>query len=248
MSSRNIRLLIAYDGTDFCGWQIQKSDRTVQGVLEQALLCIEEKPVRVTVAGRTDSGVHATGQVANFRSESTVPSERYCHALNSHLPRDVRVLRSEHVDEDFHARYSARARTYTYALYQSEVSHPLHQRYCLTVKRHLDMTRLNEFASVLLGVHDFTTFSAVGDQSKSKIREVRSACFYADGSFIRFKLEANAFLWKMVRSLTGTILEFLDNHREPEELAEILEACNRSMAGTTAPAKGLTLAKVFYHV
>lgn len=247
MSSRNVALLVAYDGTEYSGWQIQKNERTVQGVLEDALEQLHEKPVRINAAGRTDSGVHANGQVVNFFSDSSIPDDRFHHALNTKLPRDIRVLGSKRVIDDFHARFSAKWREYKFFLYPSEVSDPFSYRYCLTIKRKLDIAQLNRYASLLIGTHDFTTFSAVGDQSNSAVRDVCSSVFYIEGPYVIFRIVGNAFLWKMVRSLVGTILTLVDNGLPPEHFGEILRACDRSLAGTTAPAKALTLFKVKYN-
>ena len=246
MSNRNLKAVLAYDGTDFCGWQIQSRERTVQGVVEQALLELHEYPIRVSVAGRTDSGVHAHGQVISFVTDSTIPDDRFSRAMNTHLPRDVRVLSTVRESADFHARYSAKRRIYKYYILQAECSDPFSRRFCLTIKRDLDIRVLNGLAAKTVGVHDFTTFAATGDQSDSPVRELFSASFYREGRFVVFRIVGNAFLWRMVRSLTGTILEFAGEGRSPEYLAEVLERRNRRLAGRTAPSKGLTLHKVIY--
>ena len=246
MSNRNLKAVVAYDGTDFCGWQIQNRERTVQGVIEQALLKLHDYPIRVRVAGRTDSGVHARGQVINFVTDSSIPDNRFYKAMNSRLPRDVRVLSTVAEADEFHARYSAKRRIYKYYILQAEYSDPFSRRFCLTVKRDLDIRLLNKYASKLIGVHDFTTFAAKGDQSESRVRALYSAGFYFEGRFIVFRIEGNAFLWKMVRSITGTILELAAEGRPPEYLSDILKLRDREYAGTTAPAKGLTLHRVIY--
>jgi tRNA pseudouridine38-40 synthase len=241
-----MKVVLTYDGTDFYGWQIQRDGRTVQGVVEEALEMIHGYPVRVKAAGRTDSGVHAEGQVINFITDSTVPDDRFAKALNSSLPRDIRAISSTAVDDGFHARYSARKRIYKYYILPGSYSDPFSRRFCLTVKKLLDVPRLNSFASKIVGTHDFTTFAAVGDQSESRIRDITSASFYYEGKFIVFKIEGNAFLWRMVRSLTGTILELAAENKPPERLEEILNCRDRSFAGSTAPAKGLTFHRVVY--
>ena len=243
---RNIRLILAYDGTDFCGWQIQKNQRTVQGVVEHALEQLHDAPIRVRVAGRTDSGVHACGQVINFYTDSSIPEERFARAINTRLPRDVRAISAHEVPETFHARFSARWREYRYRIRQAEYSDPFTRLYCLTVKQKLDLKVLNQYASKLLGNHDFTTFTAAGDQSKSKARTIRAASFYQNGLEIVFRIEGNAFLWKMVRSIVGTIIEHMSDGRHVESISEILGARDRNLAGGTAPAKGLSLYRVTY--
>jgi tRNA pseudouridine38-40 synthase len=246
MARRNLKVVLAYDGTDFCGWQIQRRERTVQGVVEEALQRLHDRPVRVRAAGRTDSGVHAHGQVISFDSDSTIPDERVAKAINSRLPRDVRAIHASPVSEDFHARYSARRRIYKYYILPAECSHPFSRRYCLTVKRKLDLQRLNGFASRIAGLHDFTTFAASGDTSESMIREVFSSAFYVEGDFIVFRIEGNAFLWRMVRSLVGTMLSLDADGKPPAALSEAISARDRQFAGETAPAKGLSLYEVVY--
>lgn len=246
MSRRNIRLVISYDGTDFCGWQIQASERTVQGVLEEALRRLLGRETRVIVAGRTDSGVHANGQVVNFSCESSIPTERFRHAVNSRLPRDVRVVSSDEVSPGFHARFSARLRTYKYYIRPAEFADPIGRRFELTIKRPLNLERLNAFAGHVVGTHDFTAFAAAGDQSDSKVRKIRTAVFYREGERLVFRIDGNAFLWKMVRSLVGSILEYDSEGRSPTYMAAVIAARNRKPAGTTAPAKGLFLHRVQY--
>ena len=246
MSRRNLKIVLAYDGSDFCGWQIQRRERTVQGVVEEALEELHGHPVRVKAAGRTDSGVHARGQVINFETDSTIPDERFARALNSRMPRDVRAVSALEADGDFHARYSARKRIYKYYILPAECSDPFSRRFCLTVKKTLDIGLLNRIAAKIVGTHDFTTFAAAGDQSKSKVRDIHSAGMYPEGQFVVFRIIGNAFLWRMVRSLTGTVLEMASEGRPPAYMTELLERKDRNMAGNTAPAKGLTLHRVVY--
>jgi len=246
MSTRNLKVILAYDGTDFCGWQIQRRERTVQGVVEEALLRLHEHPVRVRAAGRTDSGVHARGQVISFESDSTVPDDRLTRALNSRLPRDVRAVDACPVDDGFHARYSARRRIYKYYLLPGQYSDPFSRRYCLTVKRSLDLRKLNSFAAKIVGVHDFTTFAAVGNDDESMVREVHACSFYREGRFVVFRIEANSFLWRMVRSLVGTILAVDAEGHSASYFADLIDGRDRGLAGDTAPAKGLFLFRVIY--
>ncbi len=246
MAKRNLKVILSYDGTDFCGWQVQRSERTVQGVVEDALARLHDHPVRVKAAGRTDSGAHAHGQVISFESDSSVPDNRLAMAMNSLLPRDVRVVTAQLAADDFHARYSARRRIYKYYILPAGYSDPFARRYCLTVKRRLDLQRLNSFAAKIIGVHDFTTFAATGDASESMTREIFSSAFHVEGRFIVFRIEGNAFLWRMVRSLIGTMLGLDAEERPSEYFAEVLNRCDRGAARDTAPAKGLSLHKVIY--
>jgi tRNA pseudouridine38-40 synthase len=245
--ARNIRLILAYDGTEFSGWQVQNNARTVQGDIEEALQRMHDHPVRIQGAGRTDSGVHASGQVGNFFSdlESIEPS-RWHIALNSYLPPDVRAMASSEAPETFNAKNSALQRVYRYYLYTGSVGLPHLRLYCWKIRRRPDTRALNALASVFLGEHDFTTFAAAGDASKSKVRRVDTVCFFPEGPFICFKVAASSFVWKMVRSMLGTVLEYEQNGLPPDALAEALRAQDRSQAGMSAPARGLFLEKVNY--
>ena len=248
MGERNISLTLAYDGTDFSGWQIQCSQRTVQGVLEDVLKNIHGCRIPVIGAGRTDSGVHARGQVANFVIDiASIPAEKYKEALNSNLPQDLRVIRSREVDRDFNARRSARERIYRYYLYISTVGFPHYRRYCWRISRKPDIQYLNLIAGGLLGEQDFTTFAAARDTSKSMVRAVYGASFYPEGPFLVFEISASSFLWKMVRSIVGTVLEIEQLEHGEERLKEVLAARDRSLAGTTAPARGLFLERILYN-
>jgi tRNA pseudouridine38-40 synthase len=247
MGRRNIKLVLAYDGTDFAGWQIQRTGRTVQGTLSEALERVHGGAVVVRAAGRTDAGVHATGQVANFFTElDSVPAEKYREAINSHLPADVRILDSEEVREGFHARRSARCRIYQYYLYHTAVGFPHFRRYCQRISEPGSLETLNRMASCIVGEHDFTTFAAAGDANRSKIRRIHVSCFYPRGSFLIYRIVADSFLWKMVRSLVGTMLDISSKDGGEHEMAAALEAGDRGFAGTTAPARGLFLEGVVY--
>ncbi|MCX7788338.1 MAG: tRNA pseudouridine(38-40) synthase TruA [Spirochaetes bacterium] len=247
MSRRNIRVVLAYDGTDFFGWQNQKEGRTVQAVVEQALAKIHKHPVHVHAAGRTDSGVHAAGQVINFFTDlSSIPSEKFTPALNSILPFDVRALVSEEVDESFHARFDARLREYRYYIYPQPIVPPYFRRYCHWIAYRPHLGRLNRMASYIVGTHDFTSFSALGDPNPSKVRTVQSAAFFPQGPFLVFRITGTSFLWHMVRNLVGTFLMLDQEERPPEQIREILEAKDRDLAGDTAPASGLFLHRVIY--
>ncbi len=202
--------------------------------------------VRVVAAGRTDSGVHARGQVVHYDSDATVPIENIPKALNSKLPRDVRIIECRRVSDDFHARFSARLREYSYYIEPATYSDPFSRRFVLTVKSCPPIEALNECAARFVGTKDFTSFSAAGDQSKSKIRSIRSASFRFEGRFVVFHVAANAFLWKMVRSMVGTILESCRAPDPSRRVDEILDARDREAAGSTAPSKGLFLARVHY--
>jgi tRNA pseudouridine38-40 synthase len=245
---RFLKITLAYDGTDFSGWQIQNNQRTVQAVVEEALATIHANPVPITAAGRTDTGVHATGQVIHFNSnKDNIPLSKFVDALNFYLPPDVRALTCVEVGSDFHARRSACLRIYKYYLYFSEAPLPHLRRYCVWRRNTPNLNLLNRLAAVLLGEHDFTSFSAAGDVNKSKRRTVVSSCFYPEGFFLVYKIAANAFLWKMVRSIVGTLLDLEANGASVDELKDILEAKNRNAVGPTVAARGLFLDRVVYN-
>lgn len=246
MARRNLRLTLSYDGTDFAGWERQSEGRTVQGTVEAALAELHGHPVEVAVAGRTDSGVHALGQVINFRSDASIPDDRFPYALNSLLPRDVRVLRSIRVSDAFHARFDARARVYAYHFQTGEFESPIDRRFAWHLRREPRVERLNSLASVIVGTHDFTTFAAAGDTSQSRVRDIASAAFFFEGGRLVFRIVGNAFLYRMVRSLVGTMVDLEAAGAGASRMRELLDGRARELAGPTAPAHGLFLVKVVY--
>jgi tRNA pseudouridine38-40 synthase len=246
VEGRNIRLLIAYDGTDFCGWQRQKVRRTVQGVIEQALEKIHKHPVNLTGSGRTDSGVHAIGQSANFFTDmGSIPCDRFSAALNSLLPQDVRILESRETDAVFHARFSANSRVFRYFfLCRALLPHEIRFNFCLRRFPHIDI--LNAYGRLILGETDCTIFAGAVDTSKSKNRYVYTSQFFIEGERLLFEIRANAFLRNMVRSIAGTFLHYEEKGTSPEKMLAIIESKQRSLAGPTLPPQGLFLWKVEY--
>ena len=242
----NIKLTVAYDGTSYCGWQIQNDDDTIQGRLEKALEKLHGHPVKITGAGRTDSGVHARGQCANFITDMTMPEEKFREALNSLLPPDIRILKSEAVSDSFHARYDATERIYKYYILPRALSYPWLERYCLTVKGTLDINRLNALVSPLVGFHSFASFASVMEDGYPMERTVSSAVFYQSHGYTVFKISADGFLRRMVRSIVGTVLELYEKGENGLAMNAVLEAQDRSAAGACAPAKGLFLDQVIY--
>ncbi len=242
-----VRLELSYNGTSFEGWQIQKRGRTVQGVLEETLGKIEKRSVRLTGAGRTDSGVHARAQVAHFDTTLTsMAPEKFLPAVNRLLPRDIRIISSRQADPEFHARYDALARTYRYFLYRGEEASPFQGPFRYA-RRHLpNLHQLNRAASSLLGSHDFSAFAAAGDISNSKVRTIYQAAFLESSGMVEFRITGNAFLWRMVRSIVGTILENCQGEDPWEDMKIILESRERERAGTTAPPSGLFFWKAHY--
>ena len=248
---RNIRLLVSYDGTDFSGWQRQgdaQNPRTVQGTLEKALSVIHKGQVNLTGSGRTDTGVHAAAQTANFITNIRgMEAERFVPALNSLLPRDVRILEAKETRRDFHARFDARLRTYRYYFITCREALPWELRYAWHLRRQPDLRRLNEYARLFRGEMDCTSFAVPGDKSKSRCRYIFGASFFIEGSRLIFEISANAFLWKMVRSITGTLLRCEEKGLDADFVAGIIQSRNQALAGPIAPARGLFLWKIDYY-
>lgn len=242
---------LAYDGTDFAGYQIQPADRTVQGVLEAALHTLHNYPVKTSCAGRTDAGVHAVGQYVSFASDhSGISPTQFAPALNSLLPGDVSVVGAREVPTSFHAQYDARLRHYRYYLYCAPVIMPHRRRYAWRIPQFPVIERLNRDAAALVGTHDFVTFATVREEPRTTVREVRYAVFRASGDSLVFEIGATGFLRRMVRSLVGTLIERergrLRGEIPPDTMQELLRRGERNSAGTTAPPWGLFLHEVDY--
>ena len=254
---RNILLTISYDGTDFCGWQRQddkdggEANRTVQGEVEKALEKLHKEKITLYGSGRTDSGVHALGQAANFYTPiDSIPAENFVRALNAFLPDDIRILESVEVPEDFNARKSATSRMYRYFISLGNAVCANNARYSWYVPNYEpDLNRLNKYCECLKGEIDCASFAASGDDSVSTNRYIDGARFFIQKDIwgqdlLVFEIEANAFLWKMVRTLSGTLVN-LDKAAAPEDsLKKILESHDRTQAGVTAPPTGLFLYKI----
>lgn len=249
----NYKLTIQYDGTDFHGWQVQNSLRTVQGDFERVLALLEDsEEVHVAGSGRTDAGVHAEGQVANVKLERTFKPQKLRAAINGNLRSDVRVLEVEEVDDDFHARFSAKGKTYLYRVLNAPVISPFWARYAHHDTRPLDVAKMNQKARFFLGEHDWTAFSNANSDSENKIRTVHSFDVEsswdrrANAAIIEFKISGNGFLRYMVRSIVGTMLEVGRGDRDPDSIQAAIVSGDRNLAGITAPANGLTLLEVQY--
>ncbi len=248
----NFKLLIQYDGTDFHGWQVQENQRTVQGELERTVSLLEDAEVAVVGSGRTDAGVHAEGQVANIRLNRPFTPAKLLAAINGNLWRDVRILSVEKAADDFHARFSAKGKNYVYRVVNAPVMSPFWLRYAHHEARPLDVGRMNEAARFFLGEHDWTAFSAARSDVENRVRSIRDftvESFWdarANASIIEFRISANGFLRYMVRSIVGTMLEVGRGEKDFDTIQTAIVSGDRSLAGTTAPANGLTLLKVHY--
>lgn len=250
---RTILLTISYDGTHFHGWQKQLAHgterfRTVQGEIERALERLHKHPVELFGSGRTDAGVHACGQAAHFVTDiARIRPECFVPALNSSLPQDVRIMEAVQVSDLLHARFSAQERTYRYFIRCGKTAYAHQLPYCWHIRRMPDIDCLNDMASILSGELDCTTFSAAGDQSKSKSRYLYAARFFMhEEDCLVFEISANAFLWKMVRSITGTLIRYEQQHCTKKDFEQALKKKDRSAAGETAPPQGLFLWSIRY--
>ncbi len=250
MTLRNIKLTIAYDGTNYHGFQEQRSTGlvTIQEVLEKCLRRLAGREIRVTGAGRTDAGVHARGQVVNFDAAGwNIPAERIVLALNGMLPRDIAALEAEEVGPEFHARYSALAKTYRYTIYNSRIPSPFWRLYSHFVPRPLDVEAMEKAAQKLVGTHDFASFQAAGSPIKNTVRTLFSADVCREGKeLIHLTFRGNGFLYNMVRIMVGTLIEVGLGKRDPDDMEAILAARDRTRAGPTAPPEGLCLERVEY--
>ena len=248
----NFKLLIQYDGTDFCGWQAQANQRTVQGELEKILGILEGAPIHVAGSGRTDAGVHAEGQTASLKLTKNFAPEKLRAAINGTLPPDARVLQVEEMPDDFHARFSARGKTYVYRVVNAPVMSPFWLRYAVHETRPLDMKRMKEAARLFLGTHDWTAFSAAQADAETRVRTISD--FIVESNYdsraraeiVEFRITADGFLRYMARSIVGTLLEVGRGEKDFDTIQRAIAGGDRNLAGATAPAKGLTLLKVYY--
>ncbi len=259
-ATTNIKLTLQYDGTAFNGWQIQRGQpgsRTVQSELKQAVETIVREQVSITGAGRTDAGVHARGQTANFFTSKPIPEDQWAVALNSVLPRDIRITGAEEVPREFHSQYSATGKTYCYYIRTGAYEDVFSRHFSLHCPRPLDVKSMEQAAAGLVGIKNCEAFCSSGSKVENFERRifeagfVRLACFTPqNGShqddLLVFQISANGFLYKMVRTIVGTLLEIGWGKHEPQWMEEIIESRNRVLAGPTAPPHGLVLEKVWY--
>jgi len=243
---RNIKLTIEYEGTAYLGWQRQPQGMTIQEALAESLRQITGETTQVTGASRTDAGVHARGQVANFRTDSAIPAERFQSALNALLPLDIAIVAAEEVPEDFNARFSARSKLYHYTIWNQRVRPVLDRDSCWHVRWPVEMASLREASACLIGEHDFAAFQSANAQSETTVRIIERADWEMNAPRLTFAVEANGFLYNMVRALVGTLLDVGRGKMTPAEFRRVLESGQRSQAGRTAPARGLCLMRIRY--
>jgi tRNA pseudouridine38-40 synthase len=244
---RNIKITLAYDGTDFQGWQTQPGFRTVQETLEKALAQLTgEERVRVNASGRTDAGVHALGQVANFYSNTHLAPDVLVRAVNAHLPHDVTVFTAEDMPQAFDANHDAARKLYRYIIHDGPVPGPFMRRYCCQSRHELDARFMREAAQALLGRHDFHSFETDWPNRMSSVRTITHLGVNRLGPWLWLDVEADGFLYNMVRAIAGTLMNVGRGYWPPGKVAEILHAADRRQAGPNAPARGLFLVRVTY--
>ncbi len=240
-------LTIKYDGTAYCGWQVQPNAVSVQSTVQKALIELTgEAELWVTGCSRTDSGVHANIFCLHFDSETGIPDERIPFALNVKLPDDICAVDCISVPDDFHARYSSIGKTYIYKIYNSKTPDPFKKKYYLQVDRHIDEVLLNNACRSFVGTHDFKGFCSTGSSVADTVRTVSDCHAERIGEDVIISITANGFLYNMVRIIVGTLLEVTFGRISPEELPDIISSCNRELAGPTAKAHGLYLDRVHY--
>ena len=245
---RNIKLTVQYDGTNYHGWQVQSRHDTVQGCIVEALATMLKYPVPCNGASRTDAGVHAIGQVANFRipSENSISCYAFYRGLNSLTPDDIMIPEVQEVDSEFHARFDSRAKTYCYQILNAPHGSVYHRRFSWHVRQPLDIDAMRKGAQCLRGEHDFVSFQASSCSAETSIRTVHAVHIFREHSLIRCVIKANAYLHKMVRNIVGTLVGVGKGKIRAENVSEILGAKDRRLAGVTAPSHGLFLVKVHY--
>ena len=243
---RNIKLTLEYDGTNYLGWQKQKVGITIQGTLEEAIKVLTKEEVEVTGSSRTDAGVHAKGFVANFKTNSKIPSEKFREAINHKLPEDIVILKSEEVEEEFHARYNAMGKTYSYSILNRDAPSAIDRNYLYHVKRKLDVESMKEACQYFIGTHDFSAFKTSGSSVKTTVRTIKELYIEDNDDIIKIYVTGDGFLYNMVRIIVGTLIMVGSNKIKPLEIKNIIASKEREKAGICVPASGLVLEKVYY--
>lgn len=243
---RNIRLIIEYDGTNYFGWQKQKKGITIQDTIEKAIKKVTGEDVELIGSSRTDSGVHARGMVANFKTDSKIPEEKFREAINSKLPDDIGIIKSEEVNEGFHSRYASLGKTYSYTIINRYEKVALDRNYALQVKDILNIEDMEEACKYFIGKHDFKAFRTTGSSVKTSVRTIKELYVKKDKDIIKIYITADGFLYNMVRIIVGTLIEVGKGKIKSESIRDIINSGERTKAGPCVPARGLVLEKVYY--
>lgn len=240
---KRVMLIVAYDGTEYHGWQVQPNARTIEGELNRCLSELLQEDIQVIGASRTDAGVHAKGNIAVFDTDARMPAEKISYALNQRLPKDIVIQKSCQVDADFHPRHCDTRKTYSYHIYRGEFPMPLRTRYSYFTYVPLDVTKMREAAAFFLGEHDFKSFCSANTQVESTVRTIEFLDVTEDDQELVITIRGNGFLYNMVRIIAGTLVDVGRGFLAVEDIPDILKACNRERAGQTLPACGLVLEK-----
>ena len=243
---RNIKLTIEYDGTSYGGWQKQKNNITIQQCIEEAIKLLTGEQVELIGSSRTDAGVHAKGMVANFITNSQIPADKFREAINTKLPDDIGIIKSEEVDRNFHSRYDSKGKTYCYTLVNRYEKVCIGRNYVYQVRDELNYNLMKEAAKYFLGKHDFKAFKTNGSSVKTSVRTINGLELELKGDVIKIFVSADGFLYNMVRIIVGTLIEVGKGKIKPEDIESIIKNGDRSKAGPCVPPNGLVLEKVFY--
>ena len=243
---KRVKLVVAYDGTNYHGWQVQDNGITIEEVLNRTISELVQEDIKVIGASRTDAGVHACGNVAVFDTESRIPGDKFSFALNQRLPEDIRIQESCEVDADFHPRYADTVKTYEYNILNRRFELPSKRLYAAFCYYPMDIERMNQAAAYLVGEHDFKSFCSAGAQVQTTVRTIYAVNVTKEDDMVHIRITGNGFLYNMVRIIAGTLIQVGTGLMESEQMKEILEARDRSKAGPTAVAKGLTLVEIRY--
>lgn len=241
-----VKLVVAYEGTNYCGWQIQPNGITIEQVLNETLSSLLGEEITVTGASRTDAGVHSLGNVAVFETHTKMPAEKISFALNQRLPEDIVVQESCQVPEDFHPRFSKSRKTYEYRILNCRFRQPLERRTSYFYHYPLDVSAMQKAAAYLVGEHDFTSFASAHAQTNTYVRMIYALDVVREGDMIRIRVQGNGFLYNMVRIIAGTLIQVGAGIKKPEDMESILAGKDRELAGPTAPAHGLTMIGLEY--
>ena len=243
---KRVMLTVAYDGTNYHGWQVQPNGETIEGILNRCLSELIGEVVEVTGASRTDSGVHAMGNIAVFDTDSPIPADKISYALNRRLPEDIRIQKSEEVSTEFHPRHCDSRKTYEYRIYCAPFPMPTKRLYSYFTYVPMDINLMSQAGEYLVGLHDFKSFCSMDAQVETTVRRIDSLEVREENREIVIRVTGGGFLYNMVRIIAGTLMEIGRGHIPPQEMKRILEARDRQAAGPTAPACGLTLVKIEY--
>lgn len=243
---RNIKLVIEYDGTNYFGWQKQKVGKTLQGVIEDAISKATGEEIEVFGSSRTDSGVHARGYVANFKTNATIPGSKFRDAINNKLPDDIVILESSEEDLEFHARYNSKGKTYTYTILNSDIPTAIGKNYAYHVRGKFDIEKMKETCKYFVGTHDFKAFKSDGSSVKTTVRTISDLHIKIDKNYIKFFITGDGFLYNMVRIIVGTLLQVGRGTKTPLDVKNTIDNQDRKGVGMCVPALGLVLEEVFY--